>query len=184
MFFEDKNAFGSLKFHGKFSKHKIWKQKFLILITLLSCNRSYIFKTFWTKLATRPDNHFEQFWYSRTFLKKFLKVENRAKKFFTSVGESLQVRSMQLISTHLSESRIDGNFLDRSSRSTPTHSRADWNFTFEGCFSPIKCVGGSLEITWIAQNDPHDVLLMGQQLLIPQKASYAKEVPPTHFQNI
>ena len=93
---------------------------------------------------------------------KHEKFGNRAKKFFTSVGVSLQVRTMQLISTHLSGSRIDGNFLDRSSRSTPTHSRADWNFTFEGCFSPIKCVGGSLEITWIAQNDPLNVLLMGQ----------------------
>ena len=60
-----------------------------------------------------PLANFGQFWYSRTFLKKFPKVENRAKKFFTSVGVSLQVRSMQLISTHLSGSRIDGNFLDR-----------------------------------------------------------------------
>ena len=61
----------------------------------------------------------------------------------------------------MSGSKIDGNFLDGSSRSTPTHSTADWNFTFEGGFSPIKCVGGSLDIIWIAQNDSLDVLLMG-----------------------
>ena len=72
-----------------------------------------------------PLANFESFWYSRTFLKKFLKVENWAKKFFTSVGVSLQDRTMKFVSTDLSVFRIDGNFLDRSSKSTPTHSRAD-----------------------------------------------------------
>ena len=99
---------------------------------------TFFYPNFFTQIEKSvelgPLANFEQFWYPRTFLKKFPKVENRAKKIFTSVGVSLQVRSIQLFSTHLSRSRIDGNFLDRSSRSTPTHSRADWNFTFEGCF--------------------------------------------------
>ena len=85
----------------------------------------FLFTQIEEQVELGPLANFEQFWYSRTFLKKFVKVENRAKKFFTSVGVSLQVRSMQLIATHLSVSRIDGNFLDRSSKSTPTHSRAD-----------------------------------------------------------
>ena len=51
--------------------------------------------------------NFEQFRYSRTFLKKFLKVENQAKKFFTSVDVSLQARSMKLILTNF---RLQGFF--------------------------------------------------------------------------
>ena len=55
---------------------------------------------------------------------------------------------MKFISTDFSVFIIDGNFLDRSSKSTPTHSRNDWNFNFKGCFPKIKGVGGSLESTW------------------------------------
>ena len=40
------------------------------------------------KVELGPLANFEQFWYSRTFFKKFPKVENRAQKFFTSVGVS------------------------------------------------------------------------------------------------
>ena len=58
-----------------------------------------------------PLANFERFWYSRTFLKKFVKVPNQAKKFSRPVGVGWKCVGEKLVSVDQLQLNLDGTGL-------------------------------------------------------------------------
>ena len=76
--------------------------------------RTRFYLTIWKSGTNWSLPSFEPFRYSRTFMKKFKKLKNGAKKFSQSIGGVFQLRLIKIVLSDKSVSRVNGIFLTRS----------------------------------------------------------------------